>query len=143
MTASACTVNPILAAGQEVNLGTQGRTKFQAANDAGAWENFTLNLTNCPAGTTQSTVTFSGTPDGTNSTLFANTEPAASAATHMAVQMVKEADHNAILSNNSTMTVNISAGSATFPLAARLYTPLGEAGAGKVSSSVLVGFTYQ
>ncbi|MBK5071720.1 type 1 fimbrial protein [Budviciaceae bacterium CWB-B4] len=143
VTAAACTVSPILAAGQEVNLGSVGRTKFQNANDTGDWKSFTLNLTNCPTGTTKSTVTFNGTPDGTDNTLFANTEPSASAATNMAVQLAQDADHNVILSNNSTMTVNIDAGSATFPLAARLYTPLGTAGVGQVSSSVLVNFTYQ
>lgn len=145
VTAAACTVNPVLVAGQTVDLGTLGRTRFQNANDAGDWKSFNLTLTNCPAGTTSSTVTFTGTPAGTGGTLFANTEAAATAATNMAVQMAKDADHNAVLSNGSTMsaTVDTTAGTATFPLAARLYTPTGSVQAGQVSSSVLVNFTYQ
>ncbi|MGL5387635.1 MAG: fimbrial protein [Serratia sp. (in: enterobacteria)] len=143
--ASSCTVNPVLVAGQEVNLGTLGRTRFQNANEAGDWKSFTLNLTNCPAGTTSVKATYTGTPDGTDATLFANTEPAATAAPYMAVQMAKDADHSAILSTGSTMTANVDTltGTATFPLAARMYTPSGGAQAGQVSSSVLVNFTYQ
>lgn len=143
--AASCTVSPVLAGAQEVNLGTLGRTHFQNANDAGDWKSFALNLTNCPAGTSQTTVTFTGTPDGTNATLFANTEPVASAAPYMAVQMAKDADHSAVLSTGSTMTVNVDTltGTATFPLAARMVTPSGGAQAGQVSSSVLVNFTYQ
>ncbi|QBH97632.1 type 1 fimbrial protein [Limnobaculum zhutongyuii] len=137
--AAACTVSPILIAGQEVSLGNMGRSLFQNANDTGTWISFSLDLTNCPAGTTKSTVTFNGTPDSTDNTLFANTEPAGSAASHMA----KDADRSVVLSNNSTMTVNVDAGTVTFPLAARLYTPLGAAEPGQVSSSVLVNFTYQ
>lgn len=143
--AASCTVSPVLAGAQMVDLGTLGRTQFQNASDGGGWKSFSLNLSNCPASTTQTTVTFTGTPDGTNATLFANTEPVATAAANMAVQMAKDADHSAVLSTGSTMTVNVDTltGTATFPLAARLYTPTGGAQAGQVSSSVLVNFTYQ
>lgn len=143
--ASSCTVSPVLAAGQTVDLGTLGRTRFQFANDAGTWKSFTLNLTNCPAGTSTVKATYTGTPNGTDATLFANTEPVATAAPNMAVQMAKDSDHTAVLSTGSTMdvTVDTLTGTATFPLAARLYTPTGGAQAGQVSSSVLVNFTYQ
>lgn len=143
--AASCTVNPVLAGGQEVPLGTLGRTRFQHANEAGDWQSFTLSLTNCPAGTTQTTVTFTGTPDGTDATLFANTEPMATAAPGMAVQLAQDANRSALLSTGSTLTVNVDAVSktASFPLAARLYTPTGGVQAGQVSSSVLVNFTYQ
>lgn len=143
--ASSCTVSPVLVAGQEVNLGALGRTQFLHANDAGTWKSFALNLTNCPAGTTTVKATYTGTPDGTNATLFANTEPVATAALNMAVQMAKDSDHTAVLSTGSVMSVDVDTqtGTATFPLAARLYTPTGGTLAGQVSSSVLVNFTYQ
>lgn len=145
VTAASCTVSPVLAGGQEVNLGTLGRTQFQNAGDTGDWKSFSLSLTNCPAGTSQSTVTFSGTPAGPSGSLFANTEPPATAAANMTVQMAKDADHSAVLSNGNSMTVNVDGvtNTATFPLAARLYTDVGSVGAGLVSSSVLVNFTYQ
>ncbi|MGL5384395.1 MAG: fimbrial protein [Serratia sp. (in: enterobacteria)] len=144
--AAACTVGSDLVAGQAVSLGTLGRTKFQVSGDADStWHNFSLELTNCPVGTTSSTVTFSGTPDATDATLLANTEAQATAATNMAVQMSKQSDNSAILSNGSTMTVNVdtTTGTASFPLAARMKTPTGNVQAGKVSSTVLVDFTYQ
>lgn len=141
--AASCTVNPVLAGAQEVNLGTLGRTNFQNADDKGEWKSFSLTLTNCPAGTSQSTVTFTGTADATNATLFANTEPVATAAPYMAVQIAKNADRSDLLSNSSSMTVSVDSDrSATFPLAARLYST-GKAQPGKVSSTVLVNFTYQ
>lgn len=143
--ASSCTVNTVLAGGQEIDLGTLGRTRFQHANDAGDWKSFTLNLTDCPPGTTLIKATYTGTQDGVDATLFANTEPAITAAAHMAVQMAKDADRSAVLSSGSTMTANVDTltGNATFKLAARMYTPSGRAYAGRVSSNVLVSFEYK
>ncbi|WP_337262917.1 MULTISPECIES: fimbrial protein [unclassified Serratia (in: enterobacteria)] len=142
--AAACTVESGLINGQTVDLGVFGRTKLQAPGTAGDWRSFSLKLTNCPPGTNKSTVTFSGTPDSHNAELFANTEPLASAAANVAVQIAKDSDRSAVLSNNSMMTVDVDgARNATFPLAARLYTPLGNTQAGNVASIVLVNFTYQ
>lgn len=145
VTAAACTVSPALVGGQSVDLGTLGRTLFQNSGDAGNWKSFALNLTNCPSGTTKTTVTFTGTPNSSDATLFSNTEPLATAATNIAIQMAQDANHSTILSNGSTMTVDIDGltNTATFPLAARMYTPSGSVGVGQVSSSVLVNFTYQ
>ena len=143
--AAACTVSSSLAAGQAVPLGTLGSTSFQSSGDADpTWHPFTLDLTNCPAGTTTSTATFSGTPDVTDDQLFANTEPAASAATNIAVE-VKQSNNSSIVHNGSTMTieVNATARTASFPLEARMKTPLGNVQAGNVSSTMLVDFTYQ
>lgn len=144
--AAACTVSMTLAQGQSVSLGELGRSKFQRSGDADPnWHNFSLDLTLCPAGTTRSTVTFTGTPDGVDATLFANTASSGAAATNIAVQLSKQSDNTAILSDGSTMTVNVNtgAGTATFPLAARMKTPTGDVGAGIVNSTVLVDFTYQ
>ncbi|WP_431224007.1 fimbrial protein [Serratia sp. L9] len=145
VTAASCTVSHVLVGGQGVNLGTLGRTQFQHANDTGDWKNFSLDLTNCPTGTSQVTAVFTGTASGPGGTLFANTEPVATAASNMAVQMAKDTNPGSVLSNGSTMTANVdrTTGIATFPLMARLYTPLGSVQAGQVSSSVLVNFTYQ
>lgn len=143
--AASCTVNSGLVSGQEVNLGTLGRTRFQGAGDTGDWQSFALNLANCPAGTTKVTTTFTGTPDSNDATLFANSEPVATAASYIGIQMAQDANRGTILSNNSTMTVDVdlSTHSAVFPLAARMLTPTGGVQAGRVSGSVLVNFTYQ
>ncbi|NTY85899.1 type 1 fimbrial protein [Serratia fonticola] len=143
--AASCTVSPVLVGGQSVDLGTLGRLAFQHPGDSGDWQPFALSLTACPAGTTKTTVTFTGVQDSVDATLFANTEPSATAASHIAIQLAKDANRSEVLSDNSTMTVNIDSVSntASFPLAARLYTPTGGVQAGKISSTVLVNFTYQ
>ena len=143
--AAACTVDTTLAGGQSVDLGSVGRTNVQHPGQSGQWISFSLKLINCPAGTSKSTVLFTGTPDNTDSTLYANIEPSETAASHIAIQLANDENRGSILSNNSTMTVSIDAASRTaiFPLAARLYTPTGEVSPGKVSATVLVGFTYQ
>ncbi|HGM5492470.1 TPA: fimbrial protein [Serratia fonticola] len=143
--AAACTVETGLASGKTVELGTVRRTALQHPGDAGAWNAFTLNLLNCPVGTTKTTVTFTGTPDGDDSTLFANTEPAPGAAQSVAVQMAQDSDRSRIISNSDTLTVNIDAGThtASFPLAARLYASADNVQAGRVSSTVLVNFSYE
>lgn len=143
--AATCSVSTSLTSGQQVDLGTLGRTKFQFANDAGEWQSFSLQLNNCPEGTKRSTVTFTGTPDDNDATLFANTEPETSAAKNIAIEMAKDADRSVVLSNNSTMTVDVDTASksATFPLAARMYTSVGGVQPGNVTSTVLVNFTYQ
>ncbi len=145
LVAPACTVGSTLADGQSVNLGTTGRTQLQQANQAGEWKEFNLELTNCPTGITKSTVTFTGTPDTVNATLFANTEAGDAAATHVAVQMAEQGNLSNVLSNGSSLekSVDTTAKTVTFPLAARLYTPDGGARAGQVSATVLVNFTYQ
>ena len=142
--AAACTIETRLTDGLEVNLGSAKNIQMQHPGDAGNWRSFTLKLFNCPLGTTKSTVTFIGTPDSDDATLFANTEPSATAASKVGVQMADDDDRTTVLSNTSTMTVNVDGNQqAIFPLAVRLYTPTGGVQAGKVSCQVLVSFTYQ
>lgn len=142
--AAACTVDSGLASGQTVDLGTLGRTSLLHPGDAGDWRSFTLSLSNCPPGSSSSTVTFTGTPDSHDVSLFANTGPALTAAQNVAVQIAKDSDRSIILSNTSTFTVAVdSSHNAIFPLAARLFTPVGGVQAGAVVSTVLVNFTYQ
>jgi minor fimbrial subunit len=142
--AGSCTVGVALTSGQLVNLGSLGRTQLLSAGSASEWKSFTLNLSNCPSEITKSSVTFTGTPDNNDMTLFANGAPSPTAATGVAVQMASDNDHNVILSNNSTLTANVDGSqNITFPLAARLYTPTGGVRPGDITSTVLVNFTYQ
>lgn len=143
--AAACTVDTTLAGGQQVQLGDVGRTKLQNVGEAGPWKSFSLQLINCPTGTSFSTATFTGTADSSDTTLFANTEPATTAAAQVAVQMADDNNRGTVISNNGSMTVSVdsTAKTAIFPLAARLYTPTGGVQPGSVSATVLVNFTYQ
>lgn len=141
--AAACSITSNLVSGQEVNLGSMPNINMQTAGQAGEWKSFVLLLNDCPPGTSKSTVTFTGVINTDDATLFANTEPTGTAAKKVGVQMAKDDDHSTILSNRSSMTVDVGIDQkAVFPLAARLYST-GQARAGKVSSTVLVNFTYQ
>ncbi|MCU6208169.1 fimbrial protein [Enterobacter cloacae] len=143
--AEPCTVEPILETGLAVSLGSLSASLFQNSGAADSmWHNFSLKLNNCPAATAKVTATFSGKPDITDGTLFANLESSGDAAKNMAIQVSKQSDNSDIISNNSTMSVNVNPtdNSATFLLAARMISPLGNAVSGKVSSTMLVSFTY-
>lgn len=143
--APSCTINPLLVAGQPVSLGSPRSDTLQNSGDADpVWNNFTLELTHCPLATSSSTVTFTGTPDADDATLFANTEPVGSAASNAAIQVSRQSDHSTIISNGSTLTANVDTATRTvsFPLAARIKTPTGNVTGGGVSASVLVDFTY-
>ncbi|MHC9002340.1 fimbrial protein [Enterobacter adelaidei] len=140
-----CTVNPVLVAGQPVNLGSLSSREFQTGGDADKqWHEFSLDLTHCPANLRSATAAFSGVEDSHDRTLFANTEPQNSAATNIAIEVVKSSDRT-VISNGGTMTVNVnnSNSTATFPLAARMKTPTGNVRGGNVSAVMMVSFTYQ
>ena len=143
--APSCTINPVLVAGQPVSLGSPRSDTLQNSGDADpVWNNFTLELTHCPLATSSSTVTFTGTPDADDASLFANTEPVGSAASNVAIEISRQSDHSAIISNGSTLTERVATVTRTvsFPLAARIKTPTGNVTGGAVSASVLVDFTY-
>lgn len=142
--AAACMVETQLMSGLQVDLGNIDNTKMQFPGNAADWQHFNLNLINCPAGTTSSTVTLSGQPEIDNTRLFSNTEPEITAAKFVSVQIADANNFDNILSNTDTMTVDIdNDNKAVFPLVARLYTSTGGVRAGKVSSTVTVNFTYR
>ena len=128
---------------QEVNFGTLVKTNFQAAGSASEWKTFTLNVENCPAGTTNATVKFDGVTDGDDATHFANVA-ASDAAQRIALQ-ITNSDHSTTYKNQDKMTVaiNSSTQKGVFPLAARLYSTQGGATAGNFESVVQLTFTYQ
>lgn len=128
---------------QEVNFGDLLKFNFQAAGSASEWKTFTLNVENCPAGTTKATVKFDGVTDADDATHFANTA-ASNASQNLALQ-ITDTSHATTYKNHDRMTINInsSTGAGSFPLAARLYTTQGNATVGKFESVVQLTFTYQ
>lgn len=118
----------------------QGRSRnMQEAGSGGEWQDFQLLLTQCPLTTRKASVKFTGTVDPNDSTAFINTGTAHNVALRLA-----DISHNVIYSNESTITANvISDRSITFPLSARMFTPLGNVEGGTFSSIVNVTFTYQ
>lgn len=145
ISAAPCTVSPVLVAGQPVSLGILSSADFQSSGSvAPDWNDFTLELSNCPPGTSRVTAKFGGTRDRYEPALFANTA-SVDPASNMAVQVSKQSNHSELISHNSLMIANVDAatGSAAFPLSARMKSPLGKAVRGTVSTVMTVDFTYQ
>ena len=129
---------------QDVVFGQLLSTDLKTAGSASVWKPFEVKLINCPVATVKATATFSGTPYLSDNTLYSNGS-ASNNATNVAIQLVVDADKNNRKGNGSTMTVNIDPvlHAATFPLAARVISPTGNAGSGTINSAVVMTFTYQ
>lgn len=116
------------------------RMDLVTAGAGGEWQDFALQLSNCPMGTQQVTVTFLGAADDDDTTAWKNN----GTATQVALRLTNNL-HSTIYSKGSTQQVNVDTltGKATFPLSARIFTPTGNAGAGTFRSVVNLDFTWQ
>lgn len=138
VTAAACTVQSG-ASPVNVTLDPISATNMATAASAGAWKPFTLTLINCPASTTISTATFSGTPDSVDATKYTNT----GTATNVAIDM--QTMTGTAMSNGATypVTVDTVSHQAVYNLQARAYTTAGSVMPGTIVGTVLASFTYQ
>ncbi len=132
--ATPCTVST---ANANIDLGNLYSADFINPGSTSAWQSFSLNLTNCPVGTSRVTATFSGTSDSSNS-YFANT----GGAKNMAIQLADSTGNN--LKNGSTkvVPVNDSSKSAVLNLEVRAITTQGSASQGSIQSVINVVYTY-
>lgn len=119
---------------------TIGADTLATAGSGSTLVKFDLPLTGCPAGTTKIKATFSGTADGTQTTMWKNTatEPAPNTAVELSNQT-----GGALVSNGSSLTESVSAGAATFKLQARAYSAAGSAKPGDIESVIVATFEYQ
>ncbi|MBS3045962.1 fimbrial protein [Enterobacter mori] len=140
VTASPCTVDT-QSVSKEVELPKLQTHSLEDAGTGGDWVNFSLDLNNCPESTSQASATFTGTADAKDATAYKNT----GTATNIALQLAAQNQTSTLYGNGSTMKVDIDASThkATFPLAARMYTPEGGVSQGTFVSVVNVSFTYQ
>ncbi len=113
---------------------------LEAAGTGSAMTAFDLPVTGCPASTTNVKVTFTGTPDATDATMWANN--ATKPATNTAVELSQQTT-GTILSNNSSLTGAVEGGNTTFKLQARVYSKAGAVMPGDVSSAIVASFEYQ
>ncbi|CAI2500537.1 putative fimbrial protein SthD [Serratia proteamaculans] len=129
-----CTVSTPTAT---VDLGNLYTTNLATAGSVSAWLPVTLNLTNCPVGTSMVTATFSGTADATGN-YYANQGSAG----NIALQL--EDNGGASLPNGSTKTVSVdnTSQAANFVLQVRAITPSGNATQGNIQSLINVTYTY-
>lgn len=97
---------------------------------------FNLALTSCPAGTANVKVTFTGTADTTQTTMYKNT----GTATPLAVEL---SSGSTILGNNGTLTQTVQTDkTVTYALSARAVTAAGSVTPGSINAVVQANFTY-
>ncbi len=128
-------------------LGDIQASALQTATAATEWtpmdSNTTIKLANCPAGTTEVLITFTGTPDpngGIGS--FLNADTGTGAATNVSVQL-KQTGATDPIKNNEVIDLPLQSGAALIPLSARLYSKSGGVTPGSVSSVINVAFAYK
>lgn len=138
--ASPCAVNSP-GGGIQVELGNNIQaTTLNTAGMGSPWVGFPISVTGCPAATTAVTMTLSGTQDGTETSMFANT----GTATNAQIQLQNVSDSRT-LGNGATVVqpVDVSSHSTTFNLQARAYTSQGGVMPGTLVGVVVATFVYQ
>ncbi|TNV11212.1 hypothetical protein FH968_22525 [Buttiauxella sp. B2] len=104
------------------------------------WINFTIPVSGCPAGTNNVVVTFSGTMDPTDSMRWKNTA-GGTAATNISIDLLNPPSTR--ITNGTSITVPITAGTAIIPLRTHLFSALGSPMPGAVATVIVATFTYQ
>lgn len=134
--ASPCVVNNSVS-DLNVDLGkTIQAATLEVAGSGTTAVPFNLALTACPAGTSNVKVTFTGTADTTQTTMYKNT----GTATPLAVEL---SSGSTILGNNGTLTQTVQTDkTVTYALSARAVTSTGSVTPGSINAVVQANFTY-
>ncbi len=137
--ASPCIVD-LVSARQTIDFGQLRHYNFSVAQSAGEWETLTVKLTTCPLSTSKVTMSFSGTASDDNASLHANN----GTAKNIAVQLTDVTKEQTLgVGSSLTVVVDAATRTATLPLAARVFSEKGSAGAGTINAIVQLNFTYQ
>lgn len=125
---------------KQVAFSSLHRMELVNAGAGGEWQDFSLDINNCPTGTRQVTVKYLGTQDSHDGTAWKNS----GSATGVALRLTNAA-HSVIYSQGDTqsLAVNASTHGATFPMSAKIFTPQGNAGPGTFSTVINLEFTWQ
>ena len=136
--ASPCSVS-LPSGGLNVDLGQQIIASSMAdAGSSSDWKSFSIALTECPASTTEATMTINGTPDEVESDMYANTGTAGQ------VQIQLQSSAGAPLGNAAQMVQSVDASrGTTFEMLARAYSAEGSVTPGTLVRTAQVTFTYQ
>lgn len=128
-----CTVSTTDAS---VDLGDLYIFDFSSAGSASAWHSTSLDLSNCPVGTSRVVATFSGTAD--NSGYYQNQGTAGN------IQLELQDDQGTILNNGAQKSVQVdeNSQSAHFPLQVRALSVNGGATQGTIQAVISVTYTY-
>jgi P pilus assembly protein, pilin FimA len=131
--AKPCTISTTNA---NVDLGNLYTYDLASAGAASAWKSVSLDLTNCPVGTSKVTATFTGTADTTG--YYSNQGTAGN------VQLELQDTDGIQLNNNATKTVQVNDATlqTTFPLQVRALTVNGGATQGSIQAVINVTYTW-
>lgn len=123
---------------KNINLGDSLQASdLQKPSSSTPWINFSILLTDCPAGTAQVVATFHGTPDQDEPAYYKN----AGTAKNISIQLDTEGGAN-VVSNGESFTNYPTNGSTEFKLATRGYSKNGGVTAGTISSTITVDMSY-
>ncbi|SFN19644.1 minor fimbrial subunit [Izhakiella capsodis] len=119
-----------------VNLGDLFSFNFTQPGSGSAWHPVTLNLTNCPIGTSRVTAKFTGTTDNTG--YYKNQ----GGATNLQLELQDTSGNN--LNNGKTKAVQVddSTQSASLPLQVRVLSVKGNPKQGSIQAVINVTYTY-
>ncbi|MTD29409.1 fimbrial protein [Erwinia sorbitola] len=119
-----------------VDLGDLFTFNFVQAGDSSDWYPVTMDLTNCPIGTSRVTATFTGTTDSTG--YYKNLGDAA----NLQLELQDTSSNN--LSNGKKMTVEVndSTQAASLPLRVRALSVNGNAKQGSIQAVINVTYSY-
>ncbi|CAO97910.1 type 1 fimbrial minor subunit FimG [Erwinia tasmaniensis] len=131
--AKPCTVSTPSAA---VNLGDLFTFNYVQAGSGSAWYPVTLNLTNCPTGTSRVTATFTGTTDSTG--YYKNQ----GGATNLQLELQDTDGNNLNNGKKKAVQVDDSSQSASLPLQVRALSVNGNAKQGSIQAVINVTYTY-
>lgn len=131
--AKPCTVSTTNAT---IDLGNLQTFNMAQSGSGSAWHTASLELTNCPAGTSKVTATFSGAVDGTG--YYKNLGTAGN------IQLELQDDAGTALNNGARKTVQVSDStqSARFPLQIRALTVNGGVIQGSIQAVINIIYTY-
>ena len=132
--AKPCTVSTV---STTVELGDLYTFNLLAAGATSPWHAVTLNLTNCPVGTSKVTATCSGTADSTRN-YYANQ----GAARNIALQLADSSGVNLPNGSTKVVAVNDASLAASLVLQVRAITPSGNVTQGSIQSLINVTYTY-
>jgi len=121
-----------------VDLGGISTFSLASAGASSDWKTVTLNLSNCPIGTSKVKATFTGTSDSTGN-YFANQGTAG----NIALQLADSNGNNVTNGGALSSAVNDSTLATAFNLEVRAISPAGSATQGTIQSTINVTYTWQ
>lgn len=122
----------------DVDLGDIPANLLQTPASSSTEKPFTLELTNCPAGTSSVVARFSGTSDPVAGINYYKNN---GTATNVAVALIQASTGN-LKGSGTTISQNVQSGAVTIALKAKAYSSAGNATSGTISATVVATMTY-